>query len=144
MICPAVAHRLPEVFSNPELYDPARFAPGRAEDRQHPYSLIGFSAGFYRCPGAGFGTNEMKCILSMLLQRYTLELVWPRPARDFEMGVIRPKPPCLIKYARRQLRRSGPARRARSVEYEPGATACPAHQVRQPPSEAGALVGHEL
>jgi sterol 14-demethylase len=101
MVCPAVAHRLPDIFSNPDSYDPLRFAPERAEDQRHPYSLIGFSAGLYRCPGASFGGNEMKCIISMLLQRYTLELMTPDPQRDFEMGVIRPKPPCLVRYTRR-------------------------------------------
>jgi sterol 14-demethylase len=101
MVCPAVAQRLPDVFANPMVYDPTRFAPERAEDQQHAYSMISFGAGLYRCPGASFGINEMKCIISMLLQRYTLELVTPDPQRDFEMGVIRPKPPCLLKYTRR-------------------------------------------
>lgn len=143
MICPAVSHRLPGVFSNPDSYDPTRFSPGRAEDRKHPYSLIGFSAGFYRCPGAGFGTNEMKCILSMLLQRYRLELVQPHPERDFDMGVIRPRPPCLIKYTRRKVVQSAFARRTLNSEFRPQRTACPAHQVRQPLSEAEPLVGSE-
>ncbi len=101
MVCPAVAHRLPEVFSQPDLYDPFRFSPARAEDRRHPYSLIGFGAGLYRCPGAGFGVNEMKCILSLLLQQYEVELIWPRQGRDFEMGVIRPNPPCRVRYQKR-------------------------------------------
>lgn len=101
MICPAIAHRLPNVFSQPEIYDPERFAPARAEDQKQEYSLVGFGAGLYRCPGASFGINEMKCILSLLLQRYNLELVELNPGRDFEMGVIRPRFPCLVKYTRR-------------------------------------------
>jgi len=103
MICPAISHRLPEVFSDPDRYDPWRFSPGRDEDR-HPYSLIGFGAGLYRCPGAGFGTNEMKCVLTMLLRRFKLELVDPCPGRDFEMGVMRPTPPCMVRYSKRQDR----------------------------------------
>lgn len=101
MVCPAVAHRLPEIFEDPDLYDPLRFSPERAEDRP-PYSLIGFGAGLYRCPGASFGTHEMKCLISLLLQQYTLELENPRPDRDYTMGVIRPASPCRIRYARRQ------------------------------------------
>ena len=104
MVCPAVAHRLPEVFSRPDTYDPERFAPGREED-QKPYSLIGFSEGLYKCPGARFGINEMKCVVSLLLQRYSLRLLEPAPVRDFEMGVIRPKPPCLVRYAARREQR---------------------------------------
>jgi sterol 14-demethylase len=111
MVCPAIAHRLPYIFSNPDVYDPERFAPERAEHRKHPYSLIGFGGGFYRCPGSSFGINEMKCIVSSLLQRYTLELVEPNPQRDYEMGVIRPKPPCLVQYTRRVAPRRAPDKR---------------------------------
>ncbi|HMB92926.1 MAG TPA: cytochrome P450 [Rhodothermales bacterium] len=106
MVCPAVAHRLPEVFSEPDRYDPTRFAPERAEDRRQAYSLIGFSAGLYQCPGMAFGTYEMKCILSLLLQRYTVELLDPDPQRDFEMGVIRPRPPCRVRYTVRAAHRN--------------------------------------
>jgi sterol 14alpha-demethylase len=104
MVCPAIAHRLPSVFASPERYDPWRFSPERAEDRQ-PYSLIGFGAGLYRCPGAAFGTSEIKCILSLLLRRFTLELLDRAPSRDYEMGVIRPSPPCRIAYRRMSGRR---------------------------------------
>lgn len=101
MVCPAVAHRLPECFADPDRYDPGRFAPGRAEDRATPYALIPFGAGPYRCPGMAFGTNEMKCVLGMLLQHFDLELLDRAPERDFEMGVIRPRPPCRVRYTRR-------------------------------------------
>jgi len=117
MVCPALAHRLADVFPDPERYDPLRFSPQRAEDRQ-PYALIGFGAGLYRCPGATFGTDEMKCLISLLLGRYRLELEDPSPRRDYEMGVIRPAPPCRVRYTRRRPRPSvggWPARQSRLV-----------------------------
>jgi sterol 14-demethylase len=101
MVSPAVSHRLPEAFSQPHVYDPYRFSPSRAEDHRHPFSLIGFGAGLYRCPGASFGVYEMKCVLSLLLERYELELVSPRPGRNYDMGVVRPAPPCLVRYRSR-------------------------------------------
>lgn len=101
-LCPAVSHRLPEIFENPDVYDPDRFGPGREEDKKYPYSLIGFGGGYYRCPGTRFGTYEMRVINSLLLQHYTLELVDPDPQPDFEIGIIRPKPPCYVRYQRRQ------------------------------------------
>ena len=119
-VCPAVAHRLPEVFSDPDRYDPERFSPERAEDRRHPYSLIGFGAGLYRCPGAHFGMNEMKCLVSLLLQRYELELADGAPRRDFEMGAIRPKPPCRVRYARRTSRQAASSARAADLLAPPG------------------------
>jgi sterol 14-demethylase len=101
VICPAIAHRDPDIFSKPDQYDPSRFAPGREEDKQGPYSLIGFGAGLYRCPGAAFGVNEMKTILSLLLDRYDLRLADGVVKVDFEMGVVRPRP-CRLAYRRRR------------------------------------------
>jgi sterol 14-demethylase len=143
MICPAVSHRLPGVFSHPDTFDPHRFSARRAEDRKYPYSLIGFSAGVYRCPGAGFGTNEMKCILSMLLQRYTLELVDPHPRRNYEMGVIRPQPPCTVRYTRRPPSRSVSERRVTIKNMARREMICPAHQGGSLMADAQSLARHE-
>jgi sterol 14-demethylase len=106
MLCPAIAHRLPEVFARPDVYEPERFAPHRAEHRRTDYSLIGFGAGLYKCPGMAFGTAEMQCVLSMLLSRYDVELLTPELTRDYDMGVIRPGPRCVVKYARRSAHRA--------------------------------------
>jgi sterol 14-demethylase len=104
VVCPAISHRDPNIFSNPDMYDPYRFSPGREEHSRSPYSLIGFGAGVYRCPGATFGINEMKTVISLLLSRYRLELATPDVRPDFEMGVVRPRPPCRLIYRRRNDR----------------------------------------
>lgn len=101
MLCPAAAHRLPGIFTDPERYDPERFAPGRAEDKRNPHALIGFSGGFYRCPGQAFGTSEAKILLGALLSRFDLTMPAGEPAADFELGVTRPRSPCVIRYRRR-------------------------------------------
>jgi len=100
MLCPAVAHRLPEVFADPDRYDPQRFGPGREEDRR-PYAMIGFSGGFYRCPGSGFGMAEMRVALTRLVERYSLELLDSDPPPAFDLGVTRPASPCRVRYAAR-------------------------------------------
>jgi len=48
------AQRLPEWFAEPDGYDPLRFAPGREEDRQHRFAIIGFGGGVHRCAGMNF------------------------------------------------------------------------------------------
>jgi len=101
VVCPTISHRDPQIFANPDRYDPDRFAPPRSEDRRHPYALIGFGAGLYRCPGASFGVNEMKSIISMLLQRYDVRLLEKSPQASFDMGVVKPRFPCLFRYRRR-------------------------------------------
>ncbi len=101
MVSPAVSHRLPEVFSDPGTYDPARFAPGREEDRKSSYTLIGFGGGRHRCIGLTFAQQQVKVIWSVLLQRFELEMVKPHHEPDYSTFVIGPRPPCLIRYRRR-------------------------------------------
>src|SRR5204863_7170558 len=40
MVSPAAAHRLPQVFANPDRYDPDRFGPPRQEDRRTKHGLV--------------------------------------------------------------------------------------------------------
>jgi len=42
-VAPETAHNIPEVFSNPEAYDPRRFSPERGEGSKK-FSLIGFGS----------------------------------------------------------------------------------------------------
>lgn len=107
MISPAVSHRLPTVFTDPERYDPERFSPERAEDRKSMNSLIGFGGGLHRCLGVHFAYTSMKVILTLLLQRYTLELVDPAPASIPGPAINRPRKPCLVRYRRRESRPRG-------------------------------------
>ncbi len=99
MVSPAVSHRLPTVFSDPDLYDPDRYAPGR-EEHTVPYALIGFGGGKHRCVGMAFAYQQVKTIWSVLLRRYELELgAGPHPP-DYSTFVPAPQAPCLIRYRR--------------------------------------------
>jgi sterol 14-demethylase len=100
LVAPPVAHRLPEVFSDPDTYDPCRFGPGRDEGR-HPYGLIGFGKGTHRCIGENLAMLEMKVILSMLLQRFHLQLRHSGPERKPGPDPNRPKAPVMIGYEKR-------------------------------------------
>jgi retinoid hydroxylase len=69
-IFPMLTHRLPEIYQDPDAFDPDRFAPPREEDKKYPYSLIGFGGGVHSCIGVELAQMEMKIILSTLLQKY--------------------------------------------------------------------------
>jgi retinoid hydroxylase len=69
-IFPQLTHRLPEIYRDPDTFDPDRFAPPREEDQKQPYSLIGFGGGVHSCIGVELAKMEMKIILSTLLQKY--------------------------------------------------------------------------
>lgn len=72
MVAPIFSHRLPEIYVEPDLFDPDRFAPPREEDSKHPYSLIGFGGGIHSCVGIEFAKMEMKLIVGILLDNYDL------------------------------------------------------------------------
>ena len=103
MVSPAVSHRLPDVFADPDRYDPDRFAPGREEDRQAPYALIGFGGGKHRCIGLTFAYQQVKVFWSVLLQEFELELASPRSEPDYATFVVGPRQPCRVRYRRRQV-----------------------------------------
>ncbi len=69
-IFPMITHRLPEIYQDPDAFDPDRFAPPREEDKKYPYSLIGFGGGVHSCIGVELAQMEMKIMLSTLLQKY--------------------------------------------------------------------------
>jgi sterol 14-demethylase len=98
---PAVTHRLPSIYSDPDRYDPDRFAPGREEDRKAPYSLIGFGGGKHRCIGMVFAYQQLKVIWTSILRRYDVELVKAEYRPDYRTLVVGPELPCPIRYTRR-------------------------------------------
>jgi len=71
MLSPHLTHRLPEIYSDPELFDPDRFAPPREEHKKHPFALIGFGGGEHKCLGQDLALMEAKIILSKLLCNLT-------------------------------------------------------------------------
>lgn len=79
MVSPAVAHRLPDLFDDPDRYDPLRFAPGREEDKKHRFALTGFGGGVHKCAGMNFAYTEMTVIVALLFKRFNLELLTREP-----------------------------------------------------------------
>ncbi len=89
-ICPWTLHRNPEVFPDPERFDPERFRPAVASERDK-YAYLPFGTGPRTCIGNAFAMMEAKIILSVIAQRFDLSL---RPGQRIvpEPGVtLRPK-----------------------------------------------------
>jgi sterol 14alpha-demethylase len=101
---PRVSHRIPEIFPDPEKFDPDRYAEGRNEDKA-PFSWIAFGGGRHKCTGNAFAMLQLKAIFSILLRRYEFELVDPPESYedDFEQMVVQPKEPCKVRYRRRNI-----------------------------------------
>ncbi len=83
-------HMMPEVFANPEQFDPDRFAPPRDEEGRTPFSLVGFGGGRRSCIGQGFARMEMKILTAVLLKDYDWSLL---PDQDFRASYSPTKRP---------------------------------------------------
>lgn len=68
-----VSHRLPDVFENPDHFDPDRFEPGRRA-RWPRGAYVPFGMGPRVCIGKRFGYTEVHAIAAALLRRFDLEL----------------------------------------------------------------------
>jgi sterol 14-demethylase len=101
LVSPTVTHRIPELFHDPEAFDPDRFAPPRDEDKRD-FAFVPFGGGRHKCMGNAFALLQIKAILAILLRRYDFELVNPRVESDFHGLVVGPKEPCRVRYRRRR------------------------------------------
>jgi sterol 14-demethylase len=102
MVSPAAAHRLPDVFAEPDRFDPDRFGPGREEDRRARNALIGFGGGHHRCIGSAFAQQQIKMIWSVILRRFELSLASSGHRPDYATFVVGPQAPCRLRYRRRR------------------------------------------
>jgi cytochrome P450 len=60
-------HHLPELWPNPNRFDPERFAEHRREDKVHRYAYMPFGNGVHKCIGMYFGGMEVKAAMHQLL-----------------------------------------------------------------------------
>lgn len=63
-------HHQPEYWTDPEAFDPDRFAEPRREDRNHRHAWEPFGGGVHKCLGMFFAGAEVKLILHQILRRF--------------------------------------------------------------------------
>ncbi|CAL5083544.1 unnamed protein product [Urochloa decumbens] len=104
---PLVIHnRVPQVYEEPDKFDPDRFGPRMAEDRAGgggALAYASFGAGRHLCVGEAFAYMQIKVIWSHLLRNFEMELVSPFPRTDWNVVMPGPKGKVMVSYKRRQL-----------------------------------------
>ncbi len=66
--------RMEPWWHRPDVFDPERFSPDRAEDRSHKYAWTPFGGNVHKCIGMHFGSMEVKAIMHQLLLRDSLHV----------------------------------------------------------------------
>jgi cytochrome P450 len=79
LMAPWVLHRDPRFFDEPEAFRPERWADGLAERLPH-FAYMPFGGGQRVCIGASFALLEATLLLTLIAQRFRLELVDPSRA----------------------------------------------------------------
>jgi cytochrome P450 len=74
LLCPYLTHRRPDLWQEPDRFNPDRFRPEPGSERpRHAY--FPFGGGPRLCMGVDMAMMEMLLILVMVLQRHTVRLV---------------------------------------------------------------------
>lgn len=89
---PLLLHRRPDLFTDPERFDPDRWlGPEPA-----PFAYVPFGGGARRCIGEEFALRETAIVLQSLLQRYGFDLVPGSRVEIAPLVTLRPAGPVMV------------------------------------------------
>ena len=86
---PLFTHHMPEIWPDPEKFDPMRFTD-EAQRNRHRFAWVPFGGGAHMCLGLHFAYMQAKCFARHFLQNLSVSLE-PGYKPDWQMWPI-PKP----------------------------------------------------
>jgi cytochrome P450 len=95
-------HHNPDVWDNPEGFEPERFMPGRDGGR-HRYAYAPFGGGPRQCIGNNFALMEGVLALAMMSQKYEFNLCPGTDIRPHMPGTLRPRGGVPVMVKRREV-----------------------------------------
>jgi len=69
MYSPYVTHRMPELWPEPDCFNPDRWIDLEVD----PYAFVPFGGGYRRCIGFAFATQELKVLVAEVLRRVEVQ-----------------------------------------------------------------------
>merc|ERR1719353_2865419 len=90
-------HRTPEVYPEPEKWDPARWA----RDKPDPSYFVPFVFGPRACIGKDFFWLEAKVLLAELVRAYSWETLGDIPTWTSKTGTLHPESPVNLRLTAR-------------------------------------------
>jgi cytochrome P450 len=87
---PMLTHLLPEIWGNPDDYDPTRFAPDHVRGR-HRFAFVPFGGGAHGCLGANFAYLQLRALLRAILERHEIIASGSAPPRWYHWPNCRPR-----------------------------------------------------
>jgi len=83
---PRVIHRQPDIWENPNEFNPERFY---SPTKEHgPFDFIPFSAGPRNCIGEKFALMEEKMTVAVLVRHFRMELIDPASSVEVEPSLV--------------------------------------------------------
>ena len=95
IVSPYVTHRWPDIWDNPEGFEPERFMPERVAERPR-YAYFPFGGGPRQCIGNTFALMEAQLVLATVGQKYRLSLVPGCTVEPDPIFTLRPNRPVMM------------------------------------------------
>jgi len=96
LVSPYALHRRPELWGDPDRFDPERFAPVRVAQR-HRYAHVPFGAGPRQCIGNAFAMMELQVLIPSLIGALHFELADNTHVTPQTCMTLRPRGPVLMR-----------------------------------------------
>jgi cytochrome P450 len=90
VVSPWIVHRHKRLWTDPGLFDPARFMPG-AREKIDRFAYIPFGAGPRICIGMGFAMQEAVIIMASVLKNFRLDPAPGHVVEPVQRVTLRPK-----------------------------------------------------